>query len=75
MAETAQSKAATSEEEPALQSTPLKSRLDKQQFQMMLTSPADAGPSKKPSTSGTYIALPPTGRLSQVSPYFSTRLV
>ncbi|XP_038134321.1 uncharacterized protein LOC119778938 [Cyprinodon tularosa] len=65
MAETAQSKAATSEEEPALQSTPLKSRLDKQQFQMMLTSPADAGPSKKPSTSGTYIALPPTGRLSQ----------
>uniref|UniRef100_A0A3Q2D417 THAP domain-containing protein 1 n=1 Tax=Cyprinodon variegatus TaxID=28743 RepID=A0A3Q2D417_CYPVA len=58
MAETAQSEAATSEEEPALQSTPLKSRLDKQQFQIMLTSPADAGPSKKPSTSGTYIALP-----------------
>lgn len=70
MAEIAQSEAATpADEEPAFQSTPLKSRLDQEQCRMVLTSPAEAGPSNKPSASGIYIARPPTWRLSQVSPY------
>uniref|UniRef100_A0A3B1K8T9 Uncharacterized protein n=1 Tax=Astyanax mexicanus TaxID=7994 RepID=A0A3B1K8T9_ASTMX len=71
MVETAQPEVPILEEEETafsepLQSTPVKSRLEQEELKMVLTSPADAEPSTKPSTSGTYIALPPTWRLSEL---------
>lgn len=49
------------------QSTPVKSRFGHDQLKMVLTSPAETNARTKPSTSGTYLALPPTWRTSQVS--------
>ncbi|XP_073718200.1 uncharacterized protein [Misgurnus anguillicaudatus] len=42
------------------QSTPLKCRFDHKHLKMVLTSPPETVPKTKPSTSGTYLALPPT---------------
>ncbi|KAK7909695.1 hypothetical protein WMY93_014379 [Mugilogobius chulae] len=47
------------------QSTPLKSGFDHEHLKMVLTSPAETVPRTKPSTSGTYLALPPTWAQSQ----------
>lgn len=47
------------------QSTPLRSRFDHEH--LVLTSPAETVPRAKPSTSGTYLALPPTWTQSQFS--------
>lgn len=55
------------------QSTPLKSRFDHEHLKMVLTSPAETVPRTKPSTSGTYLALPPTWthRYAQILILFS----
>lgn len=49
------------------QSTPVKSRSGFEHLMMVLTSPAGTAPRTKPSTSGTYLALPPTWTSAQVS--------
>ncbi|KAK0132294.1 hypothetical protein N1851_011846 [Merluccius polli] len=48
-----------------LSSTPLKSRFDHEHLKVVLSSPAEVIPRTKPSTSGTYLALPPTWTQSQ----------
>lgn len=49
------------------QSTPLKCRFDHEHLKMVLTSPPETVPKTKLSTSGTYLALPPTCEQSKVS--------